>query len=97
LSDAKSAVVEMDKSTGNTLWKNDQLFMRNVSSPYVTEDFVMVGDGEGYLHALSREDGSFAARIHLDGSAIKAAILGMDDGLLVQTSDGDLYSLSINK
>lgn len=97
LSDAKSAVVEMDKATGNTLWKNDQLFMRNVSSPYVTEDFVMVGDGEGYLHALSREDGSFAARIHLDGSAIKAAILGMDDGLLVQTSDGDLYSLSINK
>ena len=55
----------------------------------------MVGDLEGYLHALNLEDGSFAARIKLDGGAITAAPIAMDDGLLVETSSGELYSLSI--
>lgn len=95
LSDARGAVIEMDKGTGNTLWKNDQLFMRDVSTPYVTEDFVVVGDGEGYLYGLSREDGSFAARMQLDDGMVKATIRTLDDGFLVLTSGGDLYSLSI--
>ncbi len=60
----------------------------------VTTQGVVVGDYEGYLHGLSREDGRFTARIKLDG-AIQAAPQQMDDGLLVQTRDGDLYSLSI--
>ena len=38
--------------------------------------------------------GSFAARTRLDG-AIQSVPQQMDDGLLVQTRDGDLYSLSI--
>ena len=96
LSDARSAVMEMDKTSGNTVWKNDQLFMRGVSAPYVMEDFVVVGDRQGYLHALSREDGSFVARMKLDGGAIKATMLDLDDGLLVQTSGGAVYALSIN-
>jgi len=55
----------------------------------------VVGDYEGYLHGMNREDGSFAARIKLDGSAIQAAPLELDNGLLVQTRDGGLYSLSV--
>jgi len=95
LSDAKSSVIEMDRSSGNTVWKNDQLFMRSVSSPFVMEDFVIVGDRLGYLHALSRIDGHFTARIKLDGGSIKARILPLDEGLLLQTSGGDVYSMSI--
>jgi len=95
LSDAKSSVIEMDRSSGNTVWKNDQLFMRGISSPFVMEDFVIVGDRMGYLHALSRVDGHFVARIKLDGGSIKARMLPLDEGLLLQTSDGDVYSLSI--
>ncbi len=95
LSDANGSVFALDKSTGSTAWKNDQLSMRDVSAPYALGDFVVVGDFEGYLHGLSREDGSFAARIKLEGGAIKATPLQLDNGLLVQTRGGDLYSLSI--
>ena len=95
LSDAKGSVYALDKTTGSTAWKNDQLSMRDTVTPIAMGDFVMVGDFEGYLHGLSREDGSFAARIKLDGGAIKATPLELDKGLLVQTSGGDLYSLSI--
>lgn len=95
LSDARGSVMALDKTSGSTLWKNEQLFMRDTATPYVLGDFVVVGDYEGYLHGMNREDGSFAARIKLDGSAIHAAPVGLDNGLLVQTRDGGLYSLSV--
>lgn len=95
LTDASGVVMMLDKASGSTLWKNEQLFMRDTSTPYAIGNFVVVGDFEGYLHALNREDGSLAARIKLDG-AVQVAPQQMDDGLLVQTRDGDLYSLSIH-
>lgn len=94
VSDADGAVMELDKTSGGTLWKNDKLFLRDTGSPLALENVVVAGDYEGYLHALSREDGHFVARIKLDG-AIQTAPLAMDDGLLVQTRSGALYSLSI--
>lgn len=96
LSDANGSVIALDKVSGSTVWKNDQLSLRDTAAPYALGDFVVVGDYKGYLHGLSRDDGSFAARIKLDGSAIQAAPVELDGGLLVQTRDGGLYSLSIH-
>ncbi len=95
LSDAAGSVIALDKTSGSTVWKNEQMFMRDAATPYASDKYVVVGDYEGYLHGLGREDGSFAARIKLDGSAIQATPIGLDDGLLVQTRAGGLYSLSI--
>ncbi|HEX5364427.1 MAG TPA: outer membrane protein assembly factor BamB [Gallionella sp.] len=95
VTDAAGTVMALDKISGSTLWKNEQLFMRDTAAPYALGDSVVVGDYEGYLHGLSREDGHFTARIKL-GSKIQAAPQPLDDGLLVQTRDGDLYSLSLH-
>ena len=95
VTDATGTVMALDKTTGSTLWKNEQLFMRDTAAPYALGDSVVVGDYEGYLHGLSREDGHFTARFKL-GSKIQAAPQPLDDGLLVQTRDGDLYSLSLH-
>lgn len=95
LSDAKGLVIVLDKTSGSTVWKNEQLLLRNTAAPHALERFVVVGDYAGYLHGLNREDGGMAARIKLDGGAIQAAPLPLDDGLLVQTRGGDMYSLSI--
>ncbi len=95
LTDVKGSVMALDKTSGSTVWKNDQLFMRGITIPYALGNYVVVGDFEGYLHGLNREDGSFVARIELEGGAIKSAPVEMDDGLLVQTRSGELYSLSI--
>lgn len=95
LTDAKGSVMSLDKTSGSTVWKNDQLFMRSVTAPYVFGNFVVVGDFDGYLHVMNRDDGSFVARTLLDGGAIRRAPLQLDDGLLVQTKGGDIYSLSV--
>lgn len=95
VSDAKGAVIALDKDSGSTMWKTEQLSLRDTSAPLAQDRYIAVGDFEGYLHALSREDGRFIARIKLDG-AIQAAPLEMDDGLLVQTRSGAVYSLTIH-
>ena len=95
LSDTGGSVIALDKITGSTTWKNSELLLRGVTAPYSLGNFVVVGDFEGYLHGLKREDGKFAARIKLDGGSVVAAPIELDDGLLVQTRDGDIYSLSI--
>ena len=55
---------------------------------------VVVGDFEGYLHFLARDSGAFVARAETDGSAVRAAPLGIDGGFVVQTQDGGLFALA---
>ncbi len=96
LTNTNGAVLAMDKSSGSSFWKNEQLLMRQTSAPYAFGDRLMVGDYEGYLHALSREDGSMAARLKTDGSAIVTAPIELDGGVLVQTRNGGLYSVTLH-
>jgi outer membrane protein assembly factor BamB len=60
------------------------------------EKYVVVGDFDGYVHALSREDGSLLARIKTDGSSIIFAPVALGKGFLLQTRDGGIYSIEIN-
>lgn len=96
LADDKGTLMALDKSSGSVLWKNEQLALRDTSRPLVYAEYVVAGDYEGYLHGLSREDGRFLARMKLDGSPILGAPLELDDGLLVQTKKGNLYSIKLN-
>jgi outer membrane protein assembly factor BamB len=95
LTDSAGSVHSLDKTTGSTSWKNGELSLRKTTAPLALGNFVVVGDFEGYLHAMKRDDGKFAARIKMEGGAILDAPIEMDDGVLVQTRGGDMYSLSI--
>jgi outer membrane protein assembly factor BamB len=96
ITDEKNAVIALDKSNGGSLWKQDKLFGRGLSAPLAFGRFVIVGDYEGYVHFLSREDGSFAARIATDGSAIGAPPAALDaDTILVQTRNGGLFAIAV--
>lgn len=96
ITDDKNAVIALDKSNGASLWKQDKLFGRGVSAPLAFGRFVIVGDFEGYVHLLSREDGSFAGRIATDGSAIGAAAVPIDtNNVLVQTRNGGVFAIAV--
>ncbi len=95
VSDDKGAVVAFEKSTGASQWKQDKLSARRISGPAAVGRHVVVGDFQGYVHVLSRDDGSFAARIATDGSAIIAQPIAFRDGVLVQTRDGGVFAITI--
>jgi len=93
--DESSAIQAFDKSSGATVWKQDKLLARAVSAPTVAGSYVVVGDFEGYVHVLEREDGSFAARVSTDGTPILARPLRVGSDVLVQTAGGGLFAISI--
>ncbi len=95
VTDANGVVSALDKSSGSSLWKNDLLTMRHISMPYVLGKYVVIGDYEGYMHVLNRDDGSLVARHKTGGGGILTAPVELDGGLLVQTNNGGLYSLEI--
>ena len=97
LTDAEGTVYALDKSTGATLWKNEQLARRAVSAPYPFEEYLLAGDFEGYLHLFSSLDGSIVARRTTDGSAILTAPSLLGDGALVQTRDGQLLLVTVRR
>jgi outer membrane protein assembly factor BamB len=96
VTDDRNAVLALDKTSGASVWRQDKLAGRNVSAPLPIGRYVAVGDLEGYVHLLSTEDGSFAARIETDGSAISAPPVALGpSSFLVQTRDGGVFAIGI--
>jgi outer membrane protein assembly factor BamB len=96
VSDDKGAVHALDRANGATLWKQDKLFMRQLSRPLALGNHVAVGDYQGVVHLLRRETGVFAARFNTDSSGIAAEPQRVERGFLVQTRNGGLYALTLN-
>jgi len=74
--DIKSQVWALDIQSGATLWRQDKLKGRYVTSPVVQNEYVIVGDFEGFVHWLSREDGHMLARQNLELANTAAYISG---------------------
>ena len=89
-------VIALDKATGASVWRQEKLLHRRVSSPLVVGDWIIVGDYQGYVHVMSRDDGSFVGRIATDGSDIVATPIRMDEQVLLLTQSGGLYAISID-
>lgn len=62
LTDAKGQVWAIDRRSGATLWRQDSLQDRDVTGPVIIGNTLVVADGAGFVHWLSKEDGSFVAR-----------------------------------
>ena len=95
VADDKSALIAFVKAGGASLWKQDKLYGRVVSGPAVAGKHVAVGDYQGYVHFLSRDDGSFVARIATDGSPIVGQPRAFNNGILVQTVKGGVFAIAI--
>jgi outer membrane protein assembly factor BamB len=96
VTDDKNAVIALDKTNGSSIWKQDKLAGRGVSAPLAFGRYVVVGDYQGYVHFLSRDDGSFAARIATDDSAIGVPPTELgSNSLVVQTRSGGVFAIAV--
>ncbi len=95
VSDEKGAVHALDRANGASLWKQDKLFMRQLSRPVALTHHVAVGDYQGVIHLLRRDTGAFAARFTTDGGGVAAEPQRLERGFLVQTRNGGLFALSV--
>jgi outer membrane protein assembly factor BamB len=93
---ATGAVYSLDYSSGKTFWRQGGLANRNLSAPLPMENLIVVGDVQGYLHFLEREDGAFSARLLTEDSPIMSQMVELGTaGFVVQTRNGGLYAISL--
>lgn len=64
--DTKGQVWSLDARTGATLWRQDNLSGREITTPVIMNNTVVVADYDGYTHWLSVDDGQIVARQSMD-------------------------------
>lgn len=96
VSHAAGSVYALDYTTGKTFWRQGALKNRQLTSPVPMGSVVAVGDVEGNIHFLSREDGAFAARVKTSNSAILPQMtLVNSNTVLAQSRDGSVYAIQV--
>ena len=76
-------------------WEQTVLERRKLTAPAVLGSYVLVGDFEGYLHALSQVDGNMSARTRVDSDGIQAPMLVSNDILYVYGNSGTLVAYQL--
>ena len=91
--DQNDNIYGLRAADGVTMWSQDKLLHRNLSAPELFNGYLVVGDGEGYLHWLDTSNGQFVAQNKLNSSGILSRPSIAGDKLMVQARDGRLYLL----
>lgn len=89
--EADGTVIAWRRSDGERAWSTDRLRYRSLTAPLVVGRSVAIGDFTGFIHLLSREDGSLLNRLPTDGSAIAAAPMLAGNTLIAVTHNGGVY------
>lgn len=89
--EADGTVVAWKRSDGERVWSSERLRHRGLTAPLLAGRSVVMGDATGFLHLLSREDGSLLNRLSTDGSAISAPPALAGNTLVAVTRSGGIY------
>ena len=89
--EADGTVQAWHRADGERVWSTDRLRYRGLTAPLLAGRSVVVGDATGFIHLLSREDGSLLNRLSTDGSAIAATPVLAGSTLVAVTHNGGVY------
>ncbi len=93
---AAGAVYALDYTTGKSFWRQAVLKNRQLSVPLAMGNLLAVGDVEGYVHFLNRDDGALASRIKTSGSPVMPRMTRINsNSLIAQTRDGGIYAIQV--
>ncbi|MGR8980418.1 MAG: outer membrane protein assembly factor BamB [Gammaproteobacteria bacterium] len=95
LTDLESHVMQLDHRAGVPLWKQKELHDRKLTAPAVYQNYVVLGDLEGYVHWLSTADGRQLANVRITKGPIDAKPIVADGTVFVYANDGTLAALTI--
>ena len=85
-------VLAWRQDTGARAWGSDAFLHRGLTAPLAAGRTIAIGDAQGFVHLLSRDDGSAVNRLSTDGSAIVAGPLLLGNALVAVTRNGGVYA-----
>ncbi len=95
VADANGIVWSVDARSGSSLWKQEGLAHRWLGSPEVVDNYVVIGDLEGFVHWLDAETGAFAARQRVGDKGIRSAPLVVGNTVYVSGAEGDIAAFRV--
>ncbi|WP_096696998.1 outer membrane protein assembly factor BamB [Polaromonas sp. AER18D-145] len=92
--EADGKVLAWRRSDGESAWSSDSLRYRSLSAPLVVGRSIAVGDSAGFVHLLSRADGSSLNRLVTDGSPVAASPVLAGNILIAVTRSGAVFGFA---
>lgn len=92
--EADGKVLAWRRSDGESAWSSDSLRYRSLSAPLVVGRSIAIGDAAGFVHLLSREDGSVLNRLATDGSPVAASPVLAGNVLIAVTRSGAVFGFA---
>jgi len=89
--DRNGRVVAWRRDSGAPAWSVDTLLHRGVTAPLAAGRSIAVGDAQGMVHLLSRDNGALLNRLSTDGSAVTGGPLLVGNTLVVVTRNGGVF------
>ncbi len=93
ITNTRGHIYALNRNNGIERWSNLELTNRGVTGPAVVNNYIVVGDFEGYIHWLDQETGQIVSRHEVDGSGIYSTPTVVDDVIYSQSRDGDLQAI----
>jgi outer membrane protein assembly factor BamB len=84
-------VVAWRRADGERAWQMERFKYRTLTAPLAVGRSLIIGDSTGFVHLLSREDGSLLNRLAPDGSAIAATPVLAGNTVVVVTRNGGVF------
>lgn len=96
LASANGDLVALRGSDRRELWVQDKLSWRQLTQPVPFEDYLVVGDFQGYLHVVSQKSGDLVGQMKFDGDGIRVPAQRLRNGnLLIFGNGGNLASYTL--
>jgi len=95
VTDKDDNVWALEKETGVSSWKQDKFLYRQLSAPIVLENAILVGDYQGVIHALSKQDGRLIGRANLGKTPIHTSPMSTNATAYIIDASGRLASYSV--
>ncbi|MDW5441732.1 outer membrane protein assembly factor BamB [Polaromonas sp. SM01] len=87
-------VLAWRRTDGENAWNTDRLQYRSLTAPLVVGRSLAIGDSAGFIHLLSRADGSLLNRLTTDGSPVAASPVLAANTLVAVTRSGTVYGFA---
>lgn len=90
--DQNDNLYALAKNGGAIIWKQTELLHRQLTDPLVFQNYIVVGDFEGYLYLLDINTGDIISKTQVSSSGLASKLTSDNDRIIVQAKNGNVYA-----
>lgn len=93
VTDSEGVIWALERDTGITLWKQEDLLRRSPTAVHIFDNYLVVGDYQGYVHVMSRLTGKILGRKKVTDFGIQSEPISKKDLLYIYGEEGRIVAL----